>query len=438
MSDYRDQLEQERRRFTMPEGSLPSLERRRDRKRRNRQFAAGVFALLIAAAGVGGGLFALRTSPGPKPAVQTPTPTPMPAPGGDEAVPSPVSGPIQFIDETHGWVVVQGGILVTSNVGRNWRPQYSGPLPVTGVTFVDALHGWAVSPGGLLRTVDGGAHWEQTDASGVGFDEVQFQDDRVGWGIWLDFGPDSQPSGTVVRTDDGGMTWVDQGFQADSICYGTDGRTASFWAVQELPAGISIRRTTNGGQSWAVGPLVEFPGAGFFPWRPTVRCAPNGNEVFVQVRGGSAALGHLPYVAYQATDDGQGGLGVQFVMQEGGTHPLGPDHSAYSSEDPYPGPFTVVGPGSAYFLNWCPACGGSLPTVSVTVTGGQPAVLTDRFPLFAGDLRAEPLGVAFLPGSSTHGWALLELSGGKGPQQTIYETTDGGRTWTEGPVVFGT
>jgi hypothetical protein len=433
MSDYRDRLEQERRRFTMPEGSLRSLEQRRDRKRRNRQFAAGLLALLIAA-GVGGGLFALRTSRGPKPAVQTPTPTPTPAPGGQVGG-SPVSGPIQFIDEMHGWVVVRNQIFATSNGGRNWSPRYSGPLPIIGVSFVDATHGWAVSAGGLLRTVDGGTNWEKTDESGVGFYEVQFQDEQVGWGIRLD--PDTQTVGTVVKSTDGGLTWVDQGLQADSICYGTDGNTASTWAVLQLPPGISILRTTNGGQDWTVGPLIEFPGVGFLSWRPAVGCGPNGNEVFVQVRG-DAAAGHVPYVAYQATDDGQGGIEFQFVVQEGGAHPLGPDHStAYSSEDPYPGPFAVVGPGSAYFLNWCPQCGGSLATVSLTVTNGQPARVADRFTVVPGNLHAEPLGVAFLPGSATHGWALLEMSGDKGLSQTIFETHDGGRTWTEGPVVFG-
>src|SRR2546425_10543675 len=117
MSDLRDRLEQERRRLTMSEGSFQDLERRRDRKRRNRRIASGVVGLLIAAAGVGGGLYAFRparsggpagsptpsvgpsvTPPGPSP-TGTPSPTP---PVATLFVPSP-SGPIQFVDSGTGW-----------------------------------------------------------------------------------------------------------------------------------------------------------------------------------------------------------------------------------------------------------------------------------------------------------------------------------------------
>jgi hypothetical protein len=411
MSDYRDLLEQERRRHAMRDGSLEGLRRRRERKRRNGQILAGVLALLIAAAGVGGALFALQST-GPKPAGQTPTPTPTPAAGG-QVGPSPVSGPIQFLDEQRGWMVYRGRIFRTTEGGRSWTPQYQGPLPVTGVALVDPLHGWAVSPGGLLRTVDGGTNWELVDDSGVGFNEVQFQDAQVGWGIRLDFGPDSQPSGTVVKTTDGGLTWEDQGFQADSICSGSDGRNTSVWAA----GGISLQRTTNGGDSWTGGPLAEFPQSE--PWTATVRCAPNAKEAFVVLRDGGAA-GHIAYAGYQATDDGQGGHAVQFVIQEAGTHPLGSSTDWYGSEDPYPGPFAVVAPGVAYFMNWCPQC--PPPTLHLTKAAGEPAVVTERLPVSAGDQPTEALGLTFL--TEDHGWVLLE-----GSELIVAETRDGGRSW---------
>jgi hypothetical protein len=413
MSDYRDLLERERRRHTMPDGSLEGLQRRRDRKRRNSQIAVGILALLIAAAGVGGGLFALQRSTGPKPAGQTPTPTPTPAAGG-QVGPSPVSGPIQFIDEQQGWMVFRGRIFVTAEGGRSWTPQYSGPLTVHGVAFVDASHGWAVSAGGLLRTVDGGAHWDPLDESGVGFDEVQFQDARVGWGIRLDFGPDSQPAGTVVKTTDAGLTWVDLGFQADSICSGTDSNDTSVWVARD----ISLRRSTDGGRSWTGGPLAEFTRDE--PWTASVRCAPNADEAFVLLQDGGAA-GHIAYVAYQATSDGQGGYKIQFVLQEGGTHPLGQDYgSVYNSEDPYPGPFTVVTAKVAYFMNWCPQC--QAPTLHLTKAAGNPPDVTDRFPVPAGDQPTQALGLSFL--TEDHGWAVLEES-----ELVVVETRDGGRTW---------
>jgi len=67
--NFREMLESERRRYKMPDGSFDALERRRDRKRRNRRVASGLVALLIAAAGLGGALLAFRDTGQPKPGV---------------------------------------------------------------------------------------------------------------------------------------------------------------------------------------------------------------------------------------------------------------------------------------------------------------------------------------------------------------------------------
>jgi hypothetical protein len=53
MSELKDLLEEKRRWFTMPQDSFRALQERRQR-RRNRRVLAGVLALLIAGAGVGG------------------------------------------------------------------------------------------------------------------------------------------------------------------------------------------------------------------------------------------------------------------------------------------------------------------------------------------------------------------------------------------------
>ena len=133
MSDYRDLLEQERRRFRMPHGSMEDLERRRDRRRRNRRVASGIVALIIAAAGIGGGLYALRPTGSIKPVV---SPTPSVVPPGSLTLPAP-SGPIQFVDAKTGWAVGPNGeILATVDGGKSWTGQYSGPLRIVGVQFV--------------------------------------------------------------------------------------------------------------------------------------------------------------------------------------------------------------------------------------------------------------------------------------------------------------
>src|SRR5438552_2967973 len=138
MSDFKDRLEQERRRFAMSGDSFQDLERRRDRKRRNRRLASGLVALVIAAAGVGGGLYAFRPTRSASP-VDTPTPsvvptTPTPGPTPTSPSPTPpvqelagqVSGPIQFVDDQRGWMVdADGQILATGDGGHTWNVQPS-------------------------------------------------------------------------------------------------------------------------------------------------------------------------------------------------------------------------------------------------------------------------------------------------------------------------
>jgi hypothetical protein len=152
----------------------------------------------------------------------------------------------------------------------------------------------------------------------------------------------------------------------------------------------------------------------------------------VQLRDGGAA-GHNPYGVFQSIE----GSPARLVMQEGGTRPFGHKEGVYESDDPYPGPFMAVGPGAAAFLNWCPACGGGpQASVSITIAGGDPAAVTDRFAVVTGDEQGEPLAVSFLfrqdrEGFPSVGWALVNVNGPKGPTPTVFQTTDGGRTWTE-------
>jgi hypothetical protein len=183
MSDYRDLLEQERRKHVMRDGTVEGLERRRNRKRQNGQILAGAVALLIAAAGVGGGLYAFRGSEG-RPAV-SPSITPSVRPSIPTSSPRltspPVSGPIQFIDDQHRWIVDGADqILATADRGRSWAVQFSGPSNIRAIAFLDAHHGWGVGEGGLIWTTDG-VHWEPW--SNQALSSIQFVTPQVGWGV---------------------------------------------------------------------------------------------------------------------------------------------------------------------------------------------------------------------------------------------------------------
>jgi photosystem II stability/assembly factor-like uncharacterized protein len=423
MSDHRDQLERERRKHAMRDGTLEGLQRRRDRKHRNAQILAGIVALLIAAAGIGGGLFALRGAEKVPPA-HNPTPSPRTVPSPRSAAPSRPSGPIQFVDAEHGWVVDgKGQILATSDGGRTWHVQLSGPANIKAVEFLDLQHGWGVGDSGLIHTSDGGEHWVTWGNEPLL--SIQFKDESVGWGIRRDSrSQEGGPAGSVVRSMDGGKTWAPQGLAADALCYSRDENTDNLWTAGPGKGGISLMRSTDDGASWTEQTISVPEGE---PWSASLQCF--GNEVWVQLTDGGAA-GHTPYGVFQSIDGAQ----ARLVMQEAGTRPFGHQEEVYESDDPYPGPFTVADAGAAYFLNWCPACvGGPQASVSITVTAGEPAVVTHRFPVVTGALPAQPLGVSFVApedGSApTHGWALVEMNDSHGPARVLLETRNGGKTW---------
>ena len=400
MSDYRDLLEQERRRFRMP-GSMRDLERRRERRRRNRRVASGLVALIIAAAGIGAGLYALRPTGSVKPVV---TPTPTVAPPVSRALMAP-SGPIQFVDAKTGWAVGPNGeILATSDGGERWMGQYTGPMKIVGVQFVDAMHGWAVADKGLLQTVDGGGNWEPVNDQS--FSSVQFVTSSVGWAVEAPL----EPNGQLLETTDGGQTWKFQARGVQTVCAAND---KLVWiAGSDEAGGMSLARSDDGGFTWAGTPLSVPEGE---PWTATLRCA--GTDAWVLLTDGGAA-GHLPYVVYQAIEAGPDSMPV---LQEVGTRPVGYTKGVVDAQDPYPGPLTAFDGQQALFVGWCPACGNSM-ALYATSDGGKHWGRTNLV-----RQGATPLGMSFA--DRDHGWILFQKGQPPTPKWTVMATSDGGKTW---------
>jgi photosystem II stability/assembly factor-like uncharacterized protein len=387
----------------MRDASLEGLERRRNRKRRNGQIVAGVLALLIAAAGVGGGLYAFRTSTGGKPGDRSPTPSHTAPPGLESGAPSPVSGPLQFIDEQHGWAAFAGRILATSDGGKTWNVQSPGP-GVTGVTFVDADNGWAPSVGGLLRTLDGGAHWAPVGRRALELRDVQFFDDKVGWAVRLD---QSGPGGALVRTRDGGASWEEVAAPSpvESICFAGDGQI--LWAAGASSDRQLLMRSIDDGHSWESSPLTVPPEE---PWTAMVRCG--GIDAWVLLEDGGAA-GHLAYVLFRTVE---GGPTVEPVLQEAYTHPVGAETRVTDIPDPYPGPFVGFDGLDALFVGSCPPCGNSL-AVYRSATGWTRTELAKE--------SAIPLAMSFV--DTKRGWLLLQLGRSR---MSVIVTSDGGLSWS--------
>src|SRR2546421_20178 len=116
MGEFRDLLDRERRRFTMPEGSIDDLERRRDRKRRNHRISTS-----------DGGRTWKKQYGGPLKVAQ-----------------------IQFFDDQDGWAVADDGkgLLRTVDGGVTWKfvsDHALSPME-SSLQFASPLIGWAVDP----------------------------------------------------------------------------------------------------------------------------------------------------------------------------------------------------------------------------------------------------------------------------------------------------
>jgi Photosynthesis system II assembly factor YCF48 len=415
MSEFRDLLDQERRRHRMSDGSFRDLERRRDRKRRNRRLGSGVLALVIAAAGIGAGLYAFRptgsaqpaNSPTPSTGPSTPTPSPshtIEPPPAAAALVAP-SGPLQFLDDQHGWAVINGQLMSTTDGGTTWTPSDLGSN-VEGVDFVDLQHGWAVGPSGVLQTVDGGTSWEVV--SDQVFTMIDFVDAQTGWAVR----PESYAPAPkmLVKTEDGGRTWADQLIQTDSVCASDSQHVWSAGGGGD--GGMSVFQWS-GGTAREI--QLQIPAGE--PWQASIRCAADGTQAFVLLTGGGAA-GHVAYAAFQVTPDSQRREVHPVLVASFAAGELGLD--TYQDDDPYPGVFTAGEAGRAYFVNWCPACDGSW--ASFVKAEGQPSEVTDRVAIPTSQHPRAPVGISFV--SPDRGWILF------GSPELLLTTEDAGKTWS--------
>ena len=104
----------------------------------------------------------------------------------------------------------------------------------------------------------------------------------------------------------------------------------------------------------------RYPG-NFVP-RVQIKCS--GRVVWVLLHGGAASSQEL-YLGLRSADRGRH---WKLLLAE----PYFGIHAPFTI-DSYSGPCTIVGQNAAYFVGWCPACGGGYGTISLTVTldGGR-------------------------------------------------------------------
>ncbi len=120
---------------------------------------------------------------------------------------------LHFTDSLNGWVV-GSNVLHTTDGGESWDTVEIGSVEeMRGVEFVSKEIGWTVGRLGVIRkTLNGGLTWSgQWSTTGVMLTSVSFVDEANGYAVgggvygdsWID-------SGRVVRTSDGGVTWIQE------------------------------------------------------------------------------------------------------------------------------------------------------------------------------------------------------------------------------------
>jgi photosystem II stability/assembly factor-like uncharacterized protein len=325
---------------------------------------------------------------------------------------SPALAAIQFVGPSHGWVAGAGRILASSNGGRTWTRQYTGPAVLDQVDFIDGSHGWAAGGDALLRTTDGGAAWTPLAEPCAGeLASIHFVSASLGYAVVARTGGGPYASavgGSLARTTDGGVTWTTVARAPKNpqvICFanpsegylGTPGR---------------IWRTIDGGQNWTLA-LREPPPSSD---TPTVECA-GPSAAWVLFLGQNAAMEHAPYLAYASPD----GRAWHALFEEQYTESgLRPGLKLPEGPGSYPGPFSAINSGTAAFVGYTPPVGYGVAPLEMVSDRGH--VLTR-----AGNVATinEPFAAAFL--SSARGWVAGENL--RTHVFSIQVTTNSGRTW---------
>ncbi len=170
---------------------------------------------------------------------------------------------IYFLNDSVGYVVGDSGTLLTTrDAGTTWTKRSVGDYTLRAVQFPDSTTGYTVgygdSGGVILKTLDAGDNWDTitTKASGLCLAEHFMNKDTglvVGYGHF------------VVKTTDGGNTWLDLSHVVGTSIYINDifflNDSVGFLAAGDCGPGFpcpdqvdylgQIKKTTDGGNTWS-------------------------------------------------------------------------------------------------------------------------------------------------------------------------------------------
>lgn len=159
------------------------------------------------------------------------------------------------------------GVFRSDDAGRTWKPLGQPPSNAfETVFFVDDQHGWVAGDYGLLAaTVDGGATWkEQNSGFKPHITKIQFVSPQVGWLL-----PHRGHQGGLLATTDGGQTWTSQyaaipGYSPLADMQFLNAQTGFLLAEGNHDHLVLV--TANGGKSWkTIGHVRQYSTALSFP-----------------------------------------------------------------------------------------------------------------------------------------------------------------------------
>lgn len=190
--------------------------------------------------------------------------------------------------------IVALNVILENDNHPDWLPGWTASNINTGdddlstIVFVDNEVGYAGGSSSLYKTVDGGKNWtplifEVPSKNGVkgslrGLDFLNADDGFAAYGIYDD--ATQTYGGGVMRTTDGGQSWISTTSFEGQYVYGVDFVTSriGFVAVEDFMStnGVHILKTTNRGESWKTVLRAESIGA-----VPKIQFMKNGNTGYV-------------------------------------------------------------------------------------------------------------------------------------------------------------
>lgn len=152
---------------------------------------------------------------------------------------------VHFPSSTIGYAVGEAGtILKSTDAGETWTAVTSGTNNyLHGVYFLDVNVGFAVGDDIMIKTSDGGVSWNPVSLPvTVDFKDVEFIDNLVGFCVGY--------NGTILKTTDGGITWVQKNSDCDRYLAKIHFPSPNVGYAVSKGYNSNFIKTTDGGETW--------------------------------------------------------------------------------------------------------------------------------------------------------------------------------------------